>query len=145
MDSQEAKFIKELDAWARSAGYIALVRCTSVQTSEFNAIYRHPKLAHTLFGFRTESGHIHMHINFSKTARILPHIAQMPRAFRELYYERCTCANCNRCQDGPLKIELEGALRRLCRFSYMNLPDVPVEHFGTIDHLLKVQDGLLKE
>jgi hypothetical protein len=144
-DEKEIAFLRELDAWARSAGYTALVRCTGVHKSEFIALYQQPKPKRALFGFHTESGRLHMHLNFNQMTRILPNIAQAPLPFRELYYQRCTCAECGSCQDGPHQIELDGVVRRLCGYSYMNLPDVPPEHYETIQFLLRAQDGILKE
>jgi hypothetical protein len=49
------------------------------------------------------------------------------------------------CPDGPLQVELDGAVRRLCGFSDMNLPEVPAEHYETIQFLVKAQDGILKK
>jgi hypothetical protein len=144
-DEEEAFFIRDVDAWARSAGYEAITRCTGVHKSEFIVSYQLPRGGHRLLGYRTESGELHMHINFKYTDRILPFIAQAPPAFRDLYYQRCTCAECHTCKDGPLQIILDGAERRLCRYSYMNLPQVPSQHFETIQSLLKTQDGILKE
>jgi len=144
-DSNETEFIRNLDTWARSAGYTAVVRCANVQKSEFNVVYRHSNASRTLFGFKTEEGRLHMHLNFNNTIRILPTIAQTPRPFRELYYQRCTCADCHACHDGPRRIELDGAERRLCGFSYMNLPEIPVEHYQTIQFLLQAQDGIIRE
>jgi hypothetical protein len=144
-NDKEAEFIRNLDTWARSAGYKALIRCASVQKSEFIAVYRQPNAGRTLFGYRTEEGRLHMHLNFNNTTRIIPYIAQTPLPFRELYYERCTCAECHACDSGPHRIELDGSERRLCGFSYMNLPEVPVEHFETIQSLLKTQNGILNE
>jgi hypothetical protein len=69
---------------------------------------------------------------------------QTPREFRQPYYQRCTCADCHAGQDGPNPDKLDGAERRLCSFSYMNLPEVPPEHFGTIRFLVKAQDGISK-
>jgi hypothetical protein len=86
-----------------------------------------------------------MHLNFNNTIRILPTIAQTPRLFRKLYYQRCTCAGCHACQDGSHRIELDGAERRLCGFSYINLPEVPGEHYQTIQFLLQAQDGIISE
>jgi hypothetical protein len=63
----------------------------------------------------------------------------------QLYYQRCACASCGSCSSGPLQVELDGALRRLCGFSYMNLPEVPAEHFEIIQYLVEVQDKILKD
>jgi len=144
-DEKEAEWIRELDSWAHSAGYLVDVQCTGVHKSEFKVIYRQPKPAHALFGFRTESGRLYMHINFNQTDRILPYIARTSPTFRELYYSRCTCANCGACKAGPLEVELDGAMRRLCWFSYLSLPQVPEDCFDAIQFLVKAQGDILKE
>lgn len=143
-DEKEAAFLRELDAWARSEGYLLGLKCAGVGRSEFIGKYRRLKPGRILFGFMTESGQLHMHFNFNQTVRILPYIAQTPRSFRELYYEKCTCAECGSCQDGPLQVVLDDQPRRLCHFSYMNVPELQAEHYETLHWVIQAQAEILK-
>jgi hypothetical protein len=145
VDEKEAGFARKLDTWARSENYTANVRCTSVRLSEFIAKYCQAKTQRVLFGLHTETGRLKMHLNFNQTSRILPYIAQTPVSFRQLYYQKCTCADCGGCEEGPLQIELDEQIRRLCHFSYLSIPEVYAGHYEAIQFMLKAQAEILRE
>ncbi len=145
LDESQGAFIAGLDAWASSAGYRAEASYSTMHNASWRVNYRNKKLGKTLFGFTVESGRLAMHLNFNDSRRILPYILASPGSFQEVYFEKCACAECGSCQDGPLQVEAAGQVYRICGFSYLSLPEVPYEFQEVIDKLLRVQDNFLKQ
>jgi hypothetical protein len=145
LDEEQAAFLAGLDAWAKGAGYRPDVKYGTLHNAAWRANYRHPKLGKALFGFAIDGGHLAMHLNFNQAGRIMPQIRAMPAAFQDIYFEKCTCADCGQCVTGPLEVEYAGRLRRICGYSYLNLPEVPAEFQAPISRLLHIQDELLKQ